>query len=1014
VACALEVQRSPLGPIRLRIGVHTGEVQLRDETNYIGPTINRTARLRDLAHGGQTVLSSTTSDLVTDRLPADAWLTELGTHPVRDLPRPERVVQLCHSEIRNEFPPLRTSKAVRSHNLPAQLTTFVGRQAEMAEVRQSLNDNRLVTLTGAGGSGKTRLAIEIAAQLTTNFGDGVWYADLSPITNPDVVPVTVARTFGLPDQPGRSPMETVVRFLSDRKVLLLLDNCEHLVDASGQMVVALLNACQELTILTTSREPIGLAGEVTWRVPSLSVDDAAIELFTDRAQHARPGFRITGDEAALVAEICRRLDGMPLAIELAAARVRALSLQQIAGSLNDRFRLLTGGARTAVRRQQTLRASVDWSHALLTEPERALFRRLGVFTGGFDLDAAQAVGAATEIEGYQVLDLLTLLVDKSLVIAEEASGAMSYRLLETMRQYSLEKLSESAEADAVRNRHCDHYTVMSAHLASQLKDNDERIIDWAEVEIDNLRAAFEWSRERSELERALRLASALQRFWVNRARMREGLAWFDAVLSDRPEPSVTPAVWVRAVTDHSVLANGVAAPGDPARAQEALALARQLDDRALIVAALTACGALTIYDATTARAYFAEAAELGRAAGDRRRLCGVCHFVAMLAMAGGSWDDPGGARAAAEEGRDLADALGDVSMSWRSRVWVGLAIAIQGDLNTAGRELSALVEEVAGTRNLAMTAICHGALGQVRAYQGDSAAALAHGETALQAATAMGGFNEDITHVLLGTAALAHGDAVAAKRAFEVSRQLTVPQRAIFARGMIPMPEALLACGEVVAARRWADDAVGIVAGWRKMVALLARAHIALAQDESEQAERDAHDSLAIAVQTRGYLRAPDVVECLARLAAGDGAHQHAARLFGAAYGIRQRTGQVRFKVYDADYESAVAVTRASLGNNDFDAGWTEGAALSTEEVIAYAQRGRGERKRPSSGWESLTPVERDVIRLASDGLANKDIAARLFVSPRTVQTHLTHVYAKLGLTSRVQLVQEAARHVDT
>ena len=213
VACALEVQRSPLGPIRLRIGVHTGEVQLRDETNYIGPTINRTARLRDLAHGGQTVLSSTTSDLVTDRLPADAWLTELGMHPVRDLPRPERVVQLCHSEIHNEFPPLRTSKAVRSHNLPAQLTTFVGRQAEMAEVRQSLNDNRLMTLTGAGGSGKTRLAIEIAAQLTTNFGDGVWYADLSPITNPDVVPVTVARTFGLPDQPGRSPMETVVRFL---------------------------------------------------------------------------------------------------------------------------------------------------------------------------------------------------------------------------------------------------------------------------------------------------------------------------------------------------------------------------------------------------------------------------------------------------------------------------------------------------------------------------------------------------------------------------------------------------------------------------------------------------------------------------------------------------------------------------------------------------------------------------------------------------------------------------------
>jgi class 3 adenylate cyclase len=228
VACALELQRAPLDPIRLRIGLHTGEVQLRDEANYIGPTINRTARLRDLAHGGQTVLSGTTSDLVADRLPADAWLTDLGTHPVRDLPRPERVVQLCHPEVRNEFPPLRTSKAARSHNLPAQLTSFVGRKVAIAEVRQSLIDNRLVTLTGAGGSGKTRLAVEVAGQLTTEFGDGVWCVDLSPITDPAVVPATLARTFGLPDQPGRSPMETVVRFINDRKILLLLDNCEHL------------------------------------------------------------------------------------------------------------------------------------------------------------------------------------------------------------------------------------------------------------------------------------------------------------------------------------------------------------------------------------------------------------------------------------------------------------------------------------------------------------------------------------------------------------------------------------------------------------------------------------------------------------------------------------------------------------------------------------------------------------------------------------------------------------------
>jgi predicted ATPase/class 3 adenylate cyclase len=461
-ACALELQRAPLAPIRLRIGLHTGEVQLRDEANYIGPTINRTARLRDLAHGGQTVLSGTTSDLVCERLPADAWLAELGTHPVRDLPRPERVVQLCHPDIRNEFPPLRTAKTSRSHNLPAQLTSFIGRTGQIEEVRRLVLANRLVTLTGAGGAGKTRMAVEVSGALTNEFTDGVWYVDLAAVADPVVVPTTIARTMGLPDQPGKSALETVVRFISERTVLLLLDNCEHLLDSSGDAILTLLSGCPQLTVLTTSREPISVGGEVTWRVPSLSLDDEAIALFADRAQRARPTFHIADDDADLVADICKRLDGIPLAIELAAARVRALSLRQIADSLHDRFRLLTGGARNVMRRQQTLRASVDWSHALLTEPERVLFRRLGVFMGGFDLNAAQTVAATTEVEQFQILDQLSLLVDKSLVIAEDESGAMRYRLLETVRQYALEKLSESGEADTVRDRHRDHYVAAAA------------------------------------------------------------------------------------------------------------------------------------------------------------------------------------------------------------------------------------------------------------------------------------------------------------------------------------------------------------------------------------------------------------------------------------------------------------------------------------------------------------------------------------------------------------------------
>jgi class 3 adenylate cyclase len=360
VAAALELQRAPLAPIRLRIGVHTGEVQLRDEGNYAGSTINRTARLRDLAHGGQTVLSGATEPLVVDRLPEGAWLTDLGTHQLRDLPRPERVVQLCHPDLVNDFPPLRVSGTVVFTRLPVQLTSFVGRDAEINEIRQLLADNRVVTLTGAGGVGKTRLAIQVAARLAGEFGDGVWWVDLAPITDPELVSVTVARALGLPDQPGRSTMDTVLRFVCDRQLLVVLDNCEHLLDASAELVVALLGAAPGLTLLATSREAIGVGGEVSWRVPSLSLAGEAIELFIDRARHARTDFTLTDDNAATVGEICARLDGAPLAIELAAARVRALSVAEILDSLHDRFRLLTGGARTAVRRQQTLRASVDW------------------------------------------------------------------------------------------------------------------------------------------------------------------------------------------------------------------------------------------------------------------------------------------------------------------------------------------------------------------------------------------------------------------------------------------------------------------------------------------------------------------------------------------------------------------------------------------------------------------------------------------------------------------------------
>jgi predicted ATPase/class 3 adenylate cyclase/DNA-binding NarL/FixJ family response regulator len=1007
VACALALQRAPLAPIRVRIGIHTGEIQLRDDANYAGPTINRTARLRDLAHGGQTVLSGATESLILDRLPDGVWLADLGSYPLRNLPRPERVVQLCHPDLRNEFPPLRVRTVVVSHNLPVQLTSFVGRQAEITELRQLIADGRLVTLTGAGGAGKTRLAVEVTPQLITEFGDGVWYVDLAPLTNPVAAPVTVARTLGLPDQPGRSTMDLLVRFFDEKTILLLLDNCEHLLDACGALVIELLAACPHLTILATSREPLGVPGELTWRVPSLSLADEAIELFTDRARRARPEFVVSEDNTPLVEEICRRLDGMPLAIELAAARVRALSLSQIVDSLHDRFRLLTGGARTAVRRQQTLRASVDWSHALLTEPEQVLFRRLAAFAGGFDLDAAQAVGADSEVELYQLMDQLGLLVDKSLVVAEDIGVGMRYRLLETVRQYAQEKLGESGEADEVRTRHRDYYTATAAEMESKGHSGDEQLLHWAETEIENLRAAFTWSRENSDLDTALRLILSLRPLWLRGRRAQEALTGLDAILADKDHSRIAPAVWAGAVAYQSILAGFMGFPMDLGRVQEALAIARQLDDRALIGQALHACGLLAIYDRQVAERYLAEAIELARAAGDRWSLCQIFSYQATVAVLAG---EPIAARAAAEQGRDLADALGDRFFSQNNRAWLSSALLRQGELAHASRVARAVVEEAEAAADPTMTVfgqVCHGA---VLALQGQANAAHTAAQSALNASNAMGGYFADTLYAVFAYVALAGGDAAAARQAAEAAWRHTVPAREVYTMSLTPIAEAALACGDLVAARRWANDTVAVAPGWHQSVALTVRAFIATAQGEPEQAEHDAHDALATAARTQGYLGVDNTLECLARLAADGGNHPYAARLLGAADAMRQRMGHARFPMYQSGYDATVLAVREALGQIGFEAAWAEGVALSTEEAIAYAQRGRGERKRPTSGWGSLTPMEQDVVQLVREGLGNKDIGARLFISPRTVQTHLTHVYAKLGLTSRVQLVQETGR----
>lgn len=651
---------------------------------------------------------------------------------------------------------------------------------------------------------------------------------------------------------------------------------------------------------------------------------------------------------------------------------------------------------------------MDWSHALLTETERILFRRLAVFLGGFDLDAAQAVAADDEVERYQVLDQISLLVDKSLVIAENTSGTTRYRMLETVRQYALEKLGESGEANDVRDRHRDHYTAMAVLLDAPAPTGHEQRVEQAALEMDNLTGAFGWSLEKSDNALALKLASSLQPLWLAHGRMREGVAWLETALGDEEtnRSDVLPAVHVRALADKAMLLawGGIAAGID--EAGRALSMARDIDDPALLIRALIAQASSTVFEREVSRGHFAEAARLARELGDSWRLSQILSRQAIAAMASG---DVVAGLAVAEEGLSVADGIGDRFSSRQCRWSQAWARMCQGRLAESLSLLREVIDEAAVAHDVMLWVYALNMQSSALAFVGDVAGARASADAALESCSGMGDVAEGACYQGLANMCLAAGDGRGAWQAVEAARAHTgMQQKMGFYCWASYGP---LACGDLVAARRWADDAVTLSPGVYLSWALVARAWVEIAQGEPAAAERDAYQALGIAVTGQAYHPIPDILECLADLACRAGSHREAARLLGAADSARKWMSYVRLKIFDSGHHAHLVTLREALDRSDFDAAWAEGAALSTEEAIAYAQRGRGERKRPSTGWASLTPAELDVVRLVSEGLGNKDIAGRLFMSPRTVQTHLTHVYNKLGLASRVQLAQEAAQH---
>ncbi|MGB6582555.1 MAG: adenylate/guanylate cyclase domain-containing protein [Streptosporangiaceae bacterium] len=603
---ALETHRWPAGEhVRVRMGVHTGEAA-RTATGLVGLDVHRAARVAAIAYGGQILLSETAAALVRDSLPPGTALRDLGPHRLKDLGRPEQIFQLDAAGQRAGFPPLRSlGHPVLQNNLPAQLATFIGREQELADVRALVGSSRLVTLTGAGGSGKTRLGLQVAAELLDGSGDGVWLVELAAVSDEGAVAPAICEVLGIAAQPGRPVVETLLDALAPQDVLIVLDNCEHLIGACAKTADAILRRCPKVHLVATSREPLSIGGETLYRVPPLSLpppgggvpppgSSDAVALFVERAKERGVDLPVDKETGPLVVSVCARLDGMPLAIELAAARLRSLSLAALHDRLDQRFRLLTGGSRTAMERQQTLEATVDWSYSLLTSVEQLLLRRLSVFAESFGLDAAEGVCGFGDIETFEVTDLLGSLVDKSLVVAEPAGGALRYQLLETIRQFAAERLAEAGngEAAAVGAAHGQYFLDAAEAAAPHLAGPDQgRWLARLDTEQANLRrAAAHAASDPDGTARVLRFGAALRRYWMARSRNEEALSLLTPVL-ERPDAHTDPGLFGAALVHAALAARPVDLTTARQLGERAVELARQLhDDRLLIESLAVLCG----------------------------------------------------------------------------------------------------------------------------------------------------------------------------------------------------------------------------------------------------------------------------------------------------------------------------------------------------------------------------------------------------------------------------------------
>lgn len=989
-------------PLAVRMGIHTGEARLTDG-GYAGPAIIRAARIRSLARGGQVLLSDLVRSLALEQLDG-TLLVDAGLHQLDGLQRSEQLWHLAWDAGRPNRPQVRSS-GVTPTNLPTYVASFVGRAAELAELDAMLDVERLITIVGPGGGGKTRLAHRLGLQRADRHPDGVWWLDLVTVSDPRLLAASLSQVLGMPDDATR-PLQALTERLGTRRCLIVLDNCEHMTPEVAELALALI-AAPNVHLLATSRASLAVAGELVWTIPPLALPGDAVELFVERARRVRQNFRVSPSNEGLISAICTRLDGIPLPIELAAARCKVLALQQILDGLENAIGLLTGGARSTLQRHQTIEASIAWSHGLLRPDEQLLLRRLSIFESPFSLDAVEGVCSDDQLPRAGVLDRLERLVDQSLVQVVDEPDEPRFRLLETVRQFGRHALATSGGDPLLTERHTAWFAERAESCWPLFIPAMVELLDLVDRERSDILAAIVRLITLGDHERLASAAlGALPTLGVRH--VAEANEWMQRV--DLALSGATTREYGLLLVRWSELC---AYNGDQERTTRLLAAAHSVADAIDNdeIRAHAASMELFVLGYANPRAGAAAAAEVEALC--RRGDDG--HDADSIIWGAASWAAQTGDRRRAEVGfaRAETEVIGECPRcaSLRSTTWAIFDLECGRPLSAANRATAGrvanqrLAEPPTEAYALGVMVIAGVAMG--RRDPATEHEAWEAWFRAIELGDHMAVFMEAPGIALLARLA---GDASEMQRVLERAADSPyLPAVADHAAAVSSMQGDHATAAEVMVRAR----AVAVELGLALALSTVERRDgwLRLGVDDPVGADDHAHRALVVAASGPWPVELIGVFELLATVDAAQGWDVEAVRLLGAAAAAREATGVVAMHEPEASaIHAARTVLRTRLGDDTFDREFAAGATFDLDEAADYAQRARGERHRPQFGWAALTPTEIQVARLAGEGLTNPQIAERLLMGRETVKTHLSSVYTKTGMANRSQLAAALAR----